>query len=191
MRRYLCLYLSSFTLFWSPKTLCNDVNPTSLTDAPTSITWKEFSEGLSREPSNLGRLDGSFLDTSKSGKGPGEMRLRGSGGRIRTSDLWVMSPTSCHCSTPRQGHVCVLASGCVRVRGVPAAASPPNASPRQYSPALPWVTTGFGMGPGGATALSATGTPRSPTQSCLFLTHHTPQQDRTGPAAPTTKILNR
>ena len=26
---------------------------------------------------------------------------RGSGGRIRTSDLWVMSPTSCHCSTPR------------------------------------------------------------------------------------------
>ena len=27
--------------------------------------------------------------------------LRGSGGRIRTSDLWVMSPTSCHCSTPR------------------------------------------------------------------------------------------
>ena len=29
--------------------------------------------------------------------------IRGSGGRIRTSDLWVMSPTSCHCSTPRQG----------------------------------------------------------------------------------------
>ena len=28
--------------------------------------------------------------------------LGGSGGRIRTSDLWVMSPTSCHCSTPRQ-----------------------------------------------------------------------------------------
>ena len=27
--------------------------------------------------------------------------VRGSGGRIRTSDLWVMSPTSCHCSTPR------------------------------------------------------------------------------------------
>ena len=24
----------------------------------------------------------------------------GSGGRIRTYDLWVMSPTSCHCSTP-------------------------------------------------------------------------------------------
>ncbi len=30
-------------------------------------------------------------------------RAVGSGGRIRTSDLWVMSPTSCHCSTPRQG----------------------------------------------------------------------------------------
>ena len=26
----------------------------------------------------------------------------GSGGRIRTSDLWVMSPTSCRCSTPRR-----------------------------------------------------------------------------------------
>lgn len=29
----------------------------------------------------------------------------GGGGRIRTSDLWVMSPTSCLCSTPR--HVAV------------------------------------------------------------------------------------
>ena len=28
----------------------------------------------------------------------------GSGGRIRTSDLRVMSPTSCHCSTPRRVH---------------------------------------------------------------------------------------
>ena len=26
-----------------------------------------------------------------------------SGGRIRTSDLWVMSPTSYHCSTPQSG----------------------------------------------------------------------------------------
>ena len=25
----------------------------------------------------------------------------GRGGRIRTADLWVMSPTSCHCSTPQ------------------------------------------------------------------------------------------
>ena len=48
-------------------------------------------------------------------------------------------------------------------RGVPAAASPPTGSPLQYSPALRRVTTGFGMGPGGATALSATGTPRPPT----------------------------
>ncbi len=29
----------------------------------------------------------------------------------------------------------------------------------QYSPALRWVTTGFGMGPGGATALWATSPP--------------------------------
>ena len=45
---------------------------------------------------------------------------------------------------------------------VPAAASPPTALPLQYSPALHWVTTGFGMGPGGASALSATGTPQAP-----------------------------
>ena len=49
---------------------------------------------------------------------------------------------------------------------VPAAASPPTESPLQYSPALPRVTTGFGMGPGGATALSATGTSDQP-GSCL------------------------
>ncbi len=29
------------------------------------------------------------------------MVFLGSGGGIRTRDLWVMSPTSCHCSTPR------------------------------------------------------------------------------------------
>ena len=52
-----------------------------------------------------------------------------------------------------------------RGRGVPAAASPPTESLLQYSPALRRVTTGFGMGPGGATALSATGTPRPP-HSC-------------------------
>jgi hypothetical protein len=46
---------------------------------------------------------------------------------------------------------------------VPAAASPPVGSPPQYSPALRWVTTGFGMGPGGASTLSATGTPHPPT----------------------------
>ena len=32
--------------------------------------------------------------------------VKGSGGGIRPHDLWVMSPTSCHCSTPR----CVLRS---------------------------------------------------------------------------------
>jgi hypothetical protein len=45
---------------------------------------------------------------------------------------------------------------------VPAAASPPTGSPPQYSPALPWVTTGFGMGPGGARTLSATNTTAPP-----------------------------
>jgi hypothetical protein len=95
-----------------------------------------------------------------------------------------MSPTSCRCSTPRR----VLArsprlgalgdalwvvltrspAGRLASRpagpadggwGVSAAASPPVGSPPQYSPALRWVTTGFGMGPGGASTLSATGTP--------------------------------
>ena len=75
-----------------------------------------------------------------------------------------MSPTSCRCSTPRR--VCVVCR-CARVRpprgwGAPAAASPPRGSPPQYSPALRWVTTGFGMGPGGASALSATGAPHPP-----------------------------
>src|SRR5215212_9881591 len=90
----------------------------------------------------------------------------GSGGGIRTPDLWVMSPTSCRCSTPRRvlglGYqLClVLAVGVLRASsasrllasptprlrgwGVPAAASPPVGSPPQYSPALRWVTTGFG-----------------------------------------------
>ena len=43
-----------------------------------------------------------------------------------------------------------------------AAASPPVGSPPQYSPALRWVTTGFGMGPGGSSALSATDAPHPP-----------------------------
>src|SRR4029079_12706600 len=42
-------------------------------------------------------------DTTKT---PGHFELgsssRGSGGGIRTPDLWVMSPTSCRCSTPRR-----------------------------------------------------------------------------------------
>ena len=44
--------------------------------------------------------------------------------------------------------------------GVCAAASPPTRFPVQYSPALPWGTTRFGMGLGGAMALSATHTPQ-------------------------------
>ena len=32
----------------------------------------------------------------------------------------------------------------------------------EYSPALAWVTTGFGMGPGGSTSLSATSPPDAP-----------------------------
>ena len=80
-----------------------------------------------------------------------------------------MSPTSCRCSTPRQ------VTGPRRAparhpHGGPAAASPPPGFPPEYSPALRWVTTGFGMDPGGSTALSATdppcasqaGTPRPP-----------------------------
>ncbi len=97
-------------------------------------------------------------------------------GGIRTPDLWVMSPTSCRCSTPRRGRsprsggldlddptgLRPQTVGRCRGRGVPAAASPPTESLLQYSPALRRVTTGFGMGPGGATALSATGTPPPP-----------------------------
>ena len=58
--------------------------------------------------------------------------------------------------------VCWLGA-CKRV--VSAAASPPTGSPPQYSPALLWVTTGFGMGPGGARTLSATDTTLSPAHS--------------------------
>src|SRR5215212_5280729 len=89
----------------------------------------------------------------------------GSGGGIRTPDLWVMSPTSCRCSTPRRAPSPRRSVSRRPDRrphggwGVPAAASPPVGSPPQYSPALRWVTTGFGMGPGGASTLSATGTP--------------------------------
>ena len=55
-------------------------------------------------------------------------------------------------------------SGYACKRVVSAAASPPTGSPPQYSPALLWVTTGFGMGPGGARTLSATDTTLSPAQ---------------------------
>ena len=94
-----------------------------------------------------------------------------------------MSPTSCRCSTPRRVlgspfsarraprsalsdqrlGACPPPAGAGRGWGAPAAASPPVGSPPQYSPALRWVTTGFGMGPGGASTLSATGAPHPPT----------------------------
>lgn len=75
-----------------------------------------------------------------------------SGGGIRTRDLWVMSPTSCHCSTPRCRKWTNEIPRCgprLRRSGVRAAASPPTRSPAQYSPALAPGTTRFGMGRGG------------------------------------------
>src|SRR5215204_2255061 len=125
----------------------------------------------------------------------------GSGGGIRTPDLWVMSPTSCRCSTPRRVSAVdspPVASGLWRCAlgaqplpdssadrlpppsrrwGVPAAASPPVGSPPQYSPALHWVTTGFGMGPGGASTLSATGTPHPLTGGGDPVLRHAPGSD--------------
>ena len=63
----------------------------------------------------------------------------GSGGWIRTIDLRVMSPTSCHCSTPRW-----------RAHGpsLPAVLPP-------VPSALRCFTTRFGMGRGGSIALPA------------------------------------
>jgi hypothetical protein len=77
----------------------------------------------------------------------------GSGGGIRTRDLWVMSPTSCRCSTPR----CREPVGGSDVR---ATASPPTRSPAQYSPALAPGTTRFGMGRGGIGAARGHAHPR-------------------------------
>ena len=85
----------------------------------------------------------------------------GGGGGIRTPDLWVMSPTSYRCSTPRHAHIRLYPFFRTDVRPIGGARSglaSRGATP-QYSPALRWVTTGFGMGPGGATALWATSPP--------------------------------
>ncbi len=85
----------------------------------------------------------------------------GGGGGIRTPDLWVMSPTSYRCSTPRHSYSIVLHLTHVianRFGGARSGLASRGATP-QYSPALRWVTTGFGMGPGGATALWATSPP--------------------------------
>jgi hypothetical protein len=62
--------------------------------------------------------------------------LCGSGGWIRTIDLRVMSPTSCHCSTPRY----------VGARTYAPSGQPPVLS------ALRCFTTRFGMDRGGTTA---------------------------------------
>ena len=56
-------------------------------------------------------------------------------------------------------------------------ASPPVGSPLKYSPALRWVTTGFGMGPGGASTLSATGTPHPLTGGGDPVLRHAPGSD--------------
>ena len=72
----------------------------------------------------------------------------GSGGRIRTYDLRVMSPTSCHCSTPRRG----------RTPGPPCSPGMAHgpclpAVPRPVPSALRCFTARFGMGRGGSIAL--------------------------------------
>jgi hypothetical protein len=91
-----------------------------------------------------------------------------------------MSPTSYRCSTPRRA-VWLNVSPPHRGGEATAAASPPGGSPPQYSPALRWVTTGFGMGPGGASALAATGASPPPragkekaagTTSCASRSHN-------------------
>ena len=55
------------------------------------------------------------------------------GGQIRTDDLRVMSPTSCHCSTPQREYACVghyPSSRALRLRraGGPVLADPPHSS---------------------------------------------------------------
>jgi hypothetical protein len=66
-----------------------------------------------------------------------------------------MSPTSCRCSTPRRGG----GGGGAVGGGPPATATSPTACKPQYPAALAWGTTGFGMGPGGATPPAVTGGP--------------------------------
>ena|GEM_PF-6502336 len=59
--------------------------PTGL--LPFSPLWKQASSGPERQkPDTPFGVSGFFY---------------GSGGWIRTNDLWVMSPTSYHCSTPQ------------------------------------------------------------------------------------------
>ena len=92
----------------------------------------------------------------------------GSGGWIRTTDLRVMSPTSCHCSTPRrsreaggsrleagqQAAVCLHQPLAARLCAVVHRPTLPAGLPPVPS-ALRRFTFRFGMGRGGATALHA------------------------------------
>ena len=101
----------------------------------------------------------------------------GSGGWIRTTDLRVMSPTSCHCSTPRQLPAPVMPF--LGRHGWPAglvvwwARGPCLPAPGEPVPsALRCFTTRFEMGRGGATALNARhwlrgAAPRRPTAASL------------------------
>ena len=147
---------------WAHNAKVGGSNPSPATTPPVGQRAGGLGQDIEQEPPRVtrNRHPGQFImcvlsqaaGTLADGRG-------GSGGRIRTSDLWVMSPTSCHCSTPRHKR---RRPSWSCWSDVPAAASPPTESPLQYSPALPRVTTGFGMGPGGATALSATGTSDQP-----------------------------
>ena len=97
----------------------------------------------------------------------------GSGGGIRTPDLWVMSPTSCRCSTPRRTGACRPGSS-GRLPLVPRVCAPGGRG-RPRRPRLPWgrphstlrrcggSRPGSGWDRVGPAALSATGAPDPPT----------------------------
>ena len=75
--------------------------------------------------------------------------LSGGGGGIRTRDLWVMSPTSCRCSTPRHAVVFTRGDGCVaRVlecgAGVPQRPRLPRGHPRSTLRRCPGSRPGSG-----------------------------------------------
>ncbi len=125
-------------------------------DRPTSQTTRPF----------LANKNATTNGSASADKGD-----NGSGGGIRTHDLWVMSPTSCRCSTPRRerrdedgrddGR---CGAGC-RARGPHF----PGSCPPSTSPALAVGTTGFGMGPGGSPPRSLTpGTPPAHRRSSLM-----------------------
>src|SRR5439155_349102 len=56
-----------------------------------------------------------------------------SGGQIRTADLWVMSPTSCHCSTPQRKIYYSVCAVVRQISGRPPA--PTNRATRRRSAA--------------------------------------------------------